>query len=70
MNVLLLPEILKGGVKFGTQKLCNVETIQWYDIVNSDLKPTMELPMASNSPLCKWFISGQKAEKFKLNHSH
>uniref|UniRef100_A0A3Q1HB43 Receptor protein-tyrosine kinase n=1 Tax=Anabas testudineus TaxID=64144 RepID=A0A3Q1HB43_ANATE len=48
-----LTEILKGGVKFGTNQLCNVETIQWYDIVNSDGKPTMELPLASNNPLCK-----------------
>lgn len=70
INVLLLTEILKGGVKFGTQKLCNVETIQWYDIVNTDLKPTMELPMASNNPLCKWCISGQKAKKLKWNHAH
>uniref|UniRef100_A0A7N8WM26 Receptor protein-tyrosine kinase n=1 Tax=Mastacembelus armatus TaxID=205130 RepID=A0A7N8WM26_9TELE len=48
-----LTEILKGGVKFGTNHLCNVETIQWYDIVNSDTKPNMELPVASNNPLCK-----------------
>lgn len=43
-----LTEILKGGVKFGNNQLCNVETIQWYDIVNSDTKPNMELPLASN----------------------
>uniref|UniRef100_A0A3Q3KMH1 Receptor protein-tyrosine kinase n=2 Tax=Monopterus albus TaxID=43700 RepID=A0A3Q3KMH1_MONAL len=48
-----LTEILKGGVKFGTSLLCNVETIQWYDIVNMDSKPNMELPVASNNPLCK-----------------
>ncbi|XP_069013747.1 epidermal growth factor receptor isoform X1 [Embiotoca jacksoni] len=47
-----LTEILKGGVKFGNNQLCNVETIQWYDIVNGDSKPSMELPMASNNPLC------------------
>lgn len=29
-----LTEILKGGVKFLTNQLCNVETIQWSDIVN------------------------------------
>uniref|UniRef100_A0A672IY90 Receptor protein-tyrosine kinase n=1 Tax=Salarias fasciatus TaxID=181472 RepID=A0A672IY90_SALFA len=47
-----LTEILKGGVKFGNNYLCNVETIQWYDIVNGDSKPNMELPMASNNPKC------------------
>uniref|UniRef100_A0A4W6C3Y0 receptor protein-tyrosine kinase n=1 Tax=Lates calcarifer TaxID=8187 RepID=A0A4W6C3Y0_LATCA len=46
-----LTEILKGGVKFATNQLCNVETIQWYDIVSTDAKPTMELPVASNNPL-------------------
>uniref|UniRef100_A0A3Q2ZKP9 Receptor protein-tyrosine kinase n=1 Tax=Kryptolebias marmoratus TaxID=37003 RepID=A0A3Q2ZKP9_KRYMA len=29
-----LTEILKGGVKFGNNQLCNVETIQWDDLVN------------------------------------
>ncbi|KAG7523732.1 epidermal growth factor receptor [Solea senegalensis] len=48
-----LTEILEGGVKFGSHQLCNVETIQWYDIVNMDRKPVMELPEASNNPLCK-----------------
>ncbi|XP_034038301.1 epidermal growth factor receptor [Thalassophryne amazonica] len=53
---LLLPsltEILKGGVKFWANQLCNVETIQWYDIVNAEGKPNMELPEASNNTLCK-----------------
>uniref|UniRef100_A0A3Q0SLV6 receptor protein-tyrosine kinase n=1 Tax=Amphilophus citrinellus TaxID=61819 RepID=A0A3Q0SLV6_AMPCI len=31
-----LTEILKGGIKFGNNQLCNVETIQWYDIVSAD----------------------------------
>ncbi|XP_054623190.1 epidermal growth factor receptor [Dunckerocampus dactyliophorus] len=48
-----LTEILKGGVMFHKNQLCNVETIQWYDIVNVDNKPKMELPVASNNPLCK-----------------
>ncbi|XP_061549634.1 epidermal growth factor receptor [Phycodurus eques] len=49
-----LTEILKGGVKFGNNHLCNVDTIQWYDIVNEDNKPKMELPpAASNATLCK-----------------
>ncbi|KAJ0011945.1 hypothetical protein NQD34_012920 [Periophthalmus magnuspinnatus] len=43
-----LTEILKGGVKFENNQLCNVETIQWYDIVNAEAKPNMVLPMASN----------------------
>ncbi|XP_060900943.1 epidermal growth factor receptor [Labrus mixtus] len=48
-----LTEILKGGIKFGPGRLCNVETIQWNDIVNADNKPVMELPLASNNPRCK-----------------
>ncbi|XP_077412016.1 epidermal growth factor receptor isoform X2 [Vanacampus margaritifer] len=49
-----LTEIIKGGVKFGNNYLCNVETIQWYDIINEDSKPKLELPLvASNNPLCK-----------------
>uniref|UniRef100_A0A3P8VY36 Receptor protein-tyrosine kinase n=1 Tax=Cynoglossus semilaevis TaxID=244447 RepID=A0A3P8VY36_CYNSE len=47
-----LTEILKGGVKFGTHQLCNVETIQWNDIV-TESNPTMELPGTNNSSLCK-----------------
>ncbi|KAF1383726.1 hypothetical protein PFLUV_G00134830 [Perca fluviatilis] len=48
-----LTEILKGGVKFGTNQPCNVETIQWYDIVNTDIKPKMVLPSAISHPRCK-----------------
>lgn len=49
-------EILKGGVKFGTHQLCNVETIQWNDIV-TESNPTMELPGTNNSSLCKFKAS-------------
>ncbi|XP_037643716.1 epidermal growth factor receptor [Sebastes umbrosus] len=48
-----LTEILKGGVKFGTNQPCNVETIQWNDIVNADSKPKMVLPQAISHPRCK-----------------
>ncbi|XP_024291711.1 epidermal growth factor receptor isoform X1 [Oncorhynchus tshawytscha] len=48
-----LTEILKGGVKFSDNQLCNVETIQWLDIVNSNSKPNMQLPEPSNNRLCK-----------------
>ncbi|XP_035526470.1 epidermal growth factor receptor [Morone saxatilis] len=50
-----LTEILKGGVKFWNNRLCNVETIQWYDIVNAENNPSMELPVAGKkkNPLCK-----------------
>lgn len=37
-------EILKGGVNFVNNQPCNVETIQWFDIVNGDNKPKMVLP--------------------------
>lgn len=52
-NVFDFAEILNGGVQFSRQKLCNLETIQWYDIVNMENKPAMELPMATNNPRCK-----------------
>lgn len=52
-------EILKGGVKFGTKQPCNVETIQWYDIVNAESKPKMVLPLAISHPRCKSIISQQ-----------
>ncbi|KAF3858122.1 hypothetical protein F7725_011323 [Dissostichus mawsoni] len=48
-----LTEILKGGVKFGTNQPCNVETIQWYDIVNGDNKPKMVLPSDISPSRCK-----------------
>lgn len=51
--VIFISEILKGGVKFGIHRLCNVETIQWWDIVNAESKPVMELPVASNTPGCE-----------------
>uniref|UniRef100_A0A1A8CXK3 Receptor protein-tyrosine kinase n=1 Tax=Nothobranchius kadleci TaxID=1051664 RepID=A0A1A8CXK3_NOTKA len=47
-----LTEILKGGVKFRNNQICNVETIQWFDIINTESKPSMELPKASSNSLC------------------
>ncbi|XP_034412013.1 epidermal growth factor receptor [Cyclopterus lumpus] len=47
-----LTEILKGGVKFGSNQPCNVETIQWNDIVNVDSKPKMVLPLPISHPRC------------------
>ena len=46
-------EILKGGVKFENNVLCNVDTIQWDDIVNTESKPKMELPEAVVRRRCK-----------------
>lgn len=57
-----ITEIIEGGVKFGIHQLCNVETIQWYDIVNMDKKPVMELPAASGNPRCKYNMQQQKAK--------
>uniref|UniRef100_A0A6Q2YN96 Receptor protein-tyrosine kinase n=1 Tax=Esox lucius TaxID=8010 RepID=A0A6Q2YN96_ESOLU len=48
-----LTEILKGGVIFTKNKLCNVETIQWLDIVDSKNKPKLVLPQTSKNKLCK-----------------
>uniref|UniRef100_A0A4W5N2F0 receptor protein-tyrosine kinase n=1 Tax=Hucho hucho TaxID=62062 RepID=A0A4W5N2F0_9TELE len=50
-NKSMRAEILKGGVKFSDNQLCNVETIQWLDIVNSNSKPNMQLPEPS-SKIC------------------
>ncbi|KAG7229249.1 hypothetical protein INR49_012906, partial [Caranx melampygus] len=58
-----LTEILKGGVKFATNQLCNIETIQWYDIVNADSKLIMELPVASNNPLFTKLNCAQQCSK-------
>ncbi|XP_072296981.1 epidermal growth factor receptor [Eucyclogobius newberryi] len=74
-----LTEILKGGVKFENNHLCNVETIQWNDIVNAEAKPNMELPVVSNKRYCKkcdsscfngscWAAGAQNCQTFtKLN---
>uniref|UniRef100_A0A4W5N1M4 Receptor protein-tyrosine kinase n=1 Tax=Hucho hucho TaxID=62062 RepID=A0A4W5N1M4_9TELE len=53
LSLTSLTEILKGGVKFSDNQLCNVETIQWLDIVNSNSKPNMQLPEPSSNRLCK-----------------
>ena len=47
-------EILKGGVKIEGPQLCNMETIQWYDIVNADNKSRMEIPVAGKNRLCEY----------------
>ncbi|XP_036374455.1 epidermal growth factor receptor [Megalops cyprinoides] len=49
-----LTEILKGGVKFlNNHLMCNVETIQWFDIVNKNQNPPMTYPLASTGQHCK-----------------
>ncbi|XP_076000694.1 epidermal growth factor receptor [Genypterus blacodes] len=53
LPLISLTEILKGGVKFWANQLCNVETIQWFDIVNGESKPKMEVPQPNNNPVCK-----------------
>lgn len=55
-----LSEILKGGVKISSKLLCNVETIQWYDIVNTESNPVMDLPKASDNPRCMYEDLGQR----------
>ncbi|XP_023671370.2 epidermal growth factor receptor isoform X1 [Paramormyrops kingsleyae] len=50
LSLRSLTEILKGGVKFNTNHLmCNVETIKWYDIVDKNSNPVMELPKANQA---------------------
>ncbi|KAI1902030.1 hypothetical protein AGOR_G00040510 [Albula goreensis] len=49
-----LTEILKGGVKFlNNHFLCNVETIQWFDIVEKNTKPSMVYPPTNPGDHCK-----------------
>ncbi|XP_058869921.1 epidermal growth factor receptor-like isoform X2 [Acipenser ruthenus] len=49
-----LTEILKGGVKFtNNMLLCNLDTIQWNDIVDSKANPEMFLPSVNNKPHCQ-----------------
>ncbi|MGH0120801.1 UNVERIFIED_CONTAM: hypothetical protein FKN15_065137 [Acipenser sinensis] len=49
-----LTEILKGGVKFtNNMLLCNLDTIQWNDIVDSKANPEMVLPSVNNKPHCQ-----------------
>ncbi|XP_010897658.3 melanoma receptor tyrosine-protein kinase [Esox lucius] len=47
-----LTEILKGGVKFSHNLfLCNVDTIQWWDILNKPSSPRIDLKLETN-PYC------------------
>ncbi len=46
-------EILKGGIKFSRNNhLCNVETIQWTDILNMKSQPKIEEPEPSSAEHC------------------
>ncbi|CAB1349765.1 unnamed protein product [Coregonus sp. 'balchen'] len=48
-----LTEILKGGVKIAQNPLlCNVETIQWWDMVNKAINPSMEFKLESYGRYC------------------
>ncbi|MBN3296323.1 EGFR factor, partial [Amia calva] len=54
MSLRSLTEILKGGVKFANNPLlCNVETIQWYDIVDKTTSPAINLMPPSKNFKCK-----------------
>ncbi|KAG7488810.1 hypothetical protein MATL_G00038350 [Megalops atlanticus] len=49
-----LTEILKGGVKVSNNHLlCNIETIQWFDIVDKSNNPDMDLTNESFSQHCR-----------------
>ncbi|XP_048019191.1 epidermal growth factor receptor [Megalobrama amblycephala] len=49
-----LTEILKGGIKFtGNNHLCNVETIQWTDILNMKSQPKIEELVPNLARQCK-----------------
>ncbi|KAJ8337323.1 hypothetical protein SKAU_G00385430 [Synaphobranchus kaupii] len=49
-----MTEILRGGVKFvNNHFLCNVETIQWFDIVDKSAQPSMVYPPAVRGKHCE-----------------
>ncbi|XP_016368297.1 epidermal growth factor receptor-like isoform X1 [Sinocyclocheilus rhinocerous] len=49
-----LTEILKGGIKFASNNhLCNVETIQWTDILNMKSQPKIKEPESNSAEHCK-----------------
>ncbi|XP_026062579.1 epidermal growth factor receptor isoform X2 [Carassius auratus] len=49
-----LTEILKGGIKFASNNhLCNVETIQWTDILNMKSQPKIKETEPSSAEHCK-----------------
>ena len=60
-------EILKGGVHFANNQLCNMETIQWKDIVNYDNKPSMVLPAASKNKNCEGSTTSHTWEQYVWN---
>lgn len=52
---LLLAEILHGAVRFSNNPvLCNVETIQWRDIVHNDFLSNMSMDMQNLLGSCKY----------------
>uniref|UniRef100_A0A674DKM8 receptor protein-tyrosine kinase n=1 Tax=Salmo trutta TaxID=8032 RepID=A0A674DKM8_SALTR len=67
LSLTSLTEILKGGVKFSGNQLCNVETIQWLDIVDIDSKPNMQLPEPNRNRLCKELLLQHIKQLTKLN---
>nr|XP_046228029.1 melanoma receptor tyrosine-protein kinase-like isoform X2 [Scatophagus argus] len=49
-----LTEILRGGVKMiYNPLLCNVETIQWWDILDKDSNPSIDLKMDTFTSSCE-----------------
>uniref|UniRef100_A0A4W5QPX6 receptor protein-tyrosine kinase n=1 Tax=Hucho hucho TaxID=62062 RepID=A0A4W5QPX6_9TELE len=58
-----LTEILKGGVKFSGNQLCNMETIQWLDIVDINTKPNMQLPEPNRNRLLTKLNCAQQCSK-------
>ncbi|KAM6201250.1 epidermal growth factor receptor [Rhynchocyon petersi] len=49
-----LQEILSGAVRFSNNPaLCNIETIQWKDIVNLDFMSSMSMDFANNPANCQ-----------------
>uniref|UniRef100_A0A8C7DJF8 Receptor protein-tyrosine kinase n=1 Tax=Oncorhynchus kisutch TaxID=8019 RepID=A0A8C7DJF8_ONCKI len=56
-----LTDILKGGVKIAHNPLlCNVETIQWWDMVNKAGNPSMDFKLESYGRYCKYAITKLK----------
>ncbi|XP_076838213.1 epidermal growth factor receptor [Brachyhypopomus gauderio] len=61
-----LNEILRGGVKFANNRyLCNVDTIQWADIVNTKNKPVI----IKQEPNTNKYCMSQKCDRACYNGS-
>lgn len=59
-------EILTGAVRFSNNPiLCNVETIQWRDIVHSDFMSNMSMDLQNHLSSCKCALTHSLSVSFR-----